>query len=51
MAKRKVKRTVEQSASSPLSNENRAGPKEPPISEKEDVFRDPEGMHFFMFLF
>ncbi|XP_057501746.1 uncharacterized protein LOC130785579 [Actinidia eriantha] len=42
MAKRKVKRTVKQSASSPLSNKNRAGPKEPPISDKEDAFRDPE---------
>ncbi|XP_057461903.1 uncharacterized protein LOC130752104 [Actinidia eriantha] len=42
MAKRKVKRTVKQSASSPLSSKSCAGPKEPPILEKEDVFRDPE---------
>ncbi|GFY80295.1 hypothetical protein Acr_01g0001040 [Actinidia rufa] len=42
MAKGKVKRTVKQSASSPLSSKNCAGPKEPPILEKEDVFRDPE---------
>ncbi|CAL5374060.1 unnamed protein product [Camellia sinensis] len=36
MAKRRVKRTVKQSTSSPSSNIENAGPNEPPIEKKED---------------
>ncbi|KAK9271989.1 hypothetical protein L1049_002358 [Liquidambar formosana] len=40
MAKRKVKKTVKQSASSPGSNINDANAKEPRIERKEDAIRD-----------
>uniref|UniRef100_A0A5B7AR66 Borealin C-terminal domain-containing protein n=1 Tax=Davidia involucrata TaxID=16924 RepID=A0A5B7AR66_DAVIN len=44
MAKRRVKKTVKQSASSPSSKIDGAGPENPPIEteKKEDAFRDQE---------
>uniref|UniRef100_A0A5B7ART7 Borealin C-terminal domain-containing protein n=2 Tax=Davidia involucrata TaxID=16924 RepID=A0A5B7ART7_DAVIN len=42
MAKRRVKKNVKQSASSPSSNADGAGPRDPPIEKKEDAFRDQE---------
>lgn len=42
MAKRRVKKTVKKSASSPGNNINDANAKEPQIEEKEDASRDQE---------
>ncbi|XP_059624346.1 uncharacterized protein LOC132267254 [Cornus florida] len=42
MAKRRVKRTVKPSASSPVSNVDGAGPSKPPTEKREDASRDQE---------
>lgn len=46
MAKRRVKKNTKKTAASPASNVCGNEPKESQVGEKEDAFKDQEGMHF-----